>query len=216
MRNSRRRQSLKDKLKCLIFIPIISQTYCDPKSFAWKNEFCAFNKIANEDEFGRDIKLKNGNVTSRIFPIKIHDLNPEDKALLENELGGVIRAIEFIFKSAGVNRPLRANEDHPHDNLNKTFYRDQINKLTNAIKEIIECIIHPQQGPFSKATATKISSPASAYSPKPTTIKEMVSDCVKCDCCCFDFLFHFSNKLSKHRLPWRPLENLSLCSPSKT
>jgi hypothetical protein len=24
--------SLKDKLKCLIFIPIISRTYCDPKS----------------------------------------------------------------------------------------------------------------------------------------------------------------------------------------
>ena len=24
--------SLKEKLKCLIFIPIISQTYCDPKS----------------------------------------------------------------------------------------------------------------------------------------------------------------------------------------
>src|SRR5689334_22602423 len=27
--------SLKGKLKCLIFIPIISQPYCDPKSFAW-------------------------------------------------------------------------------------------------------------------------------------------------------------------------------------
>jgi hypothetical protein len=27
--------SLKEKLKCLIFIPIISQTYCDPQSFAW-------------------------------------------------------------------------------------------------------------------------------------------------------------------------------------
>jgi hypothetical protein len=27
--------SLEEKLKCLIFIPIISRTYCDPKSFAW-------------------------------------------------------------------------------------------------------------------------------------------------------------------------------------
>jgi DNA-binding transcriptional regulator GbsR (MarR family) len=27
-------KSLEGKLKCLIFIPIISQTYCDPKSFA--------------------------------------------------------------------------------------------------------------------------------------------------------------------------------------
>ena len=107
--------------------------------------------MAKEDQFGRDIKLRNGNVTSRILPIKIHDLNPDDKAFFENELGGMIRAIEFIFKSAGVNRPLRANEDHPHDNLNKTFYRDQINKLANAIKEIIECFILPQQGPLSKA-----------------------------------------------------------------
>ena len=35
-------KSLEGKLKCLIFIPIISQTYCDPKSFAWENEFKAF------------------------------------------------------------------------------------------------------------------------------------------------------------------------------
>ena len=27
-------KSLEEKLKCLIFIPILSQTYCDPKSFA--------------------------------------------------------------------------------------------------------------------------------------------------------------------------------------
>src|SRR5664280_2623686 len=54
--------SLKEKLKCLIFIPIISQTYCDPQSFAWQYEFCAFNKLAKEDQFGRDIKLGGGNV----------------------------------------------------------------------------------------------------------------------------------------------------------
>ena len=28
--------SLKEKLKCLILIPIVSQTYCDPKCFAWE------------------------------------------------------------------------------------------------------------------------------------------------------------------------------------
>jgi TolB-like protein len=76
-------------------------------------------------------------VTSRILPVKIHDLDPEDKTLLENELGGVLRCIEFIYKSAGVNRPLRVDEDHPHENLNKTYYRDQINKTANAVKEII-------------------------------------------------------------------------------
>jgi hypothetical protein len=67
-------ESLEGKLKCLIFIPIISQTYCDPKSFAWQHEFCAFNEQAKEDKFGRDIKLGNGNVASRILPIKIHDI----------------------------------------------------------------------------------------------------------------------------------------------
>ena len=136
-------KSLEGKLKCLIFIPIISQTYCDPKSFAWQNEFCAFDKMAREDQLGRDIKLGNGNVASRILPIKIHDLDDEDKALLEGELGAVLRAVEFIFKTPGVNRPLRAFEDHPHDNLNKTFYRDQLNKVANAVKEIISSIQHP-------------------------------------------------------------------------
>ncbi len=34
--------SLKEKLKCLVFIPIISRTYCDPKSFAWEHEFKTF------------------------------------------------------------------------------------------------------------------------------------------------------------------------------
>jgi adenylate cyclase len=132
--------SLKEKLKCLIFIPIISQTYCDSKSFAWQYELVAFNKMAKEDQFGRDIKLSSGNFASRILPAKIHDLDAEDKALLENELGGVLRSIEFIYKSAGVNRPLRTNEDHPQDNLNKTYYRDQINKVANAVKEIITAI----------------------------------------------------------------------------
>ncbi len=68
-------KSLEGKLKCLIFIPIISQTYCDTKSFAWQHEFCAFNKMAREDRFGRDIKVSNGNVASRILPIKVHDLD---------------------------------------------------------------------------------------------------------------------------------------------
>ncbi|MGD0754461.1 MAG: tetratricopeptide repeat protein [Bacteroidales bacterium] len=132
--------SLKDKLKCLVFIPIISQTYCDSRSFAWQHEFVEFNKLAKEDQFGRDIRLSGGNVANRILPIKIHDLDPEDKTLLENELGRVLRCIEFIYKSAGVNRPLRANEDHPQDNLNKTYYRDQINKVANAVKEIITAL----------------------------------------------------------------------------
>src|SRR4030042_1713747 len=81
--------SLKQKLKCLIFIPIISQTYCDSKSYAWQYEFCLFNRLAKEDHFGRDIRLSGGNVSSRILPVKIHDLDPEDTNLFENETGSI-------------------------------------------------------------------------------------------------------------------------------
>lgn len=129
-------QSLSSKVKSLIFIPIISQTYCDPNSFAWQNEFVAFNKLSKEDPFGREIKLSTGNVASRVLPVKIHDLDKEDKALLEQELGGVLRSVEFIYKSVGVNRPLKPNDDRA-ENLNHTYYRDQINKVANAVKEII-------------------------------------------------------------------------------
>jgi TolB-like protein len=138
--------SLKEKLKCLVFIPIISQTYCDPKSFAWQHELAAFNKMAKDDSFGRDIKLSSGNVASRIIPVKIHDLDPEDKTLLENELGGILRSIDFIYKASGVNRPLKPNDERA-ENLNHTYYRDQINKVANAVKEIITAIKkHDQQG----------------------------------------------------------------------
>jgi TolB-like protein/Tfp pilus assembly protein PilF len=137
-------KSLENKLKCLIFIPILSQTYCDPSSFAWQHEFCAFNNKAKADPVGRDIILASGNVSSRILPIKIHDLDAEDKALFEREMGGVLRTVEFIFRSAGVNRPLRAHEEHPQDNLNKTFHRDQINKVANAIKEILSAMRNPE------------------------------------------------------------------------
>jgi len=128
--------SLKDKLKCLIFIPIISRTYCDPKSFAWGHEFKAFVKKASQDQFGLKVKLPNGNVASRVLPIQIHDLKTEDKVLVEKELGGFIRAIEFIYKESGVNRPLTP-KDSEEKNTNKTNYRNQINKVANAIDEII-------------------------------------------------------------------------------
>jgi TolB-like protein/tetratricopeptide (TPR) repeat protein len=135
--------SLKDKLKCLIFIPIISKTYCDPKSFAWEHEFKAFIEYASKDHFGLKVKLPNGNVANRILPVQIHDLYPEDKTLLERELSGVLRAIEFIYKEPGVNRTL-TSKDNEEKNSNKTNYRNQINKVSNAIDEIIrglKCIL---------------------------------------------------------------------------
>ena len=132
--------SLKQKLRCLIFIPIISRTYCDPNSFAWEHEFKAFVEQASRDQYGLRVKLPNGNVTTRVLPVRIHDLDISDYKLGESVLGGVLRGIEFVYKSAGVNRPLRSNEDHPHDNLNNTYYRDQINKVANSIDEIIRSL----------------------------------------------------------------------------
>jgi TolB-like protein/tetratricopeptide (TPR) repeat protein len=128
--------SLKEKLKCLIFIPIISRTYCDPKSFAWENEFKTFIKHASQDQFGLKIQLPNGNVASRVLPIQIYNLDNIDIKLCESVLGGVLRGVEFIYTEPGVNRPLKSDDDEKL-NLNKTKYRNQINKVSNALKEII-------------------------------------------------------------------------------
>ncbi len=138
--------SLKEKLKCLVFIPIISRTYCDPKSFAWENEFKAFVEQASQDQFGLKVKLSNGNVANRVLPIRIHDLDDDDMKLCESVLGGVLRGIEFIYKEPGVNKPLTADDDEKK-NLNKTKYRIQINKTANALKEVISAIETHDQKP---------------------------------------------------------------------
>lgn len=135
-------KSLEGKLKSVILIPILSQIYCDPRCYAWQNEFCAFNRLSQTEPIGRDIKLRNGNVASRILPVIIHQLDSDDISLLEVELQSKLRSIEFIFRSPGVNRPLRP-DDLRQDNSNNLFYRDQINKVANAIKEIINAIKNP-------------------------------------------------------------------------
>lgn len=128
--------SLKEKIKCLVFIPIISQTYCDPKSFAWKQEFLPFLEFCKQDQFGLDIKLGNGNVTKRILPIRIHEIDEADKNLFGSAIGGVMRSIDFIYKSSGVNRSL-VSSDSRELNQYKTQYRDQINKVANTVKELL-------------------------------------------------------------------------------
>jgi eukaryotic-like serine/threonine-protein kinase len=131
-------ESLRKKLKCLIFIPIISRTYCDPKSFAWEHEFKAFVEQSSQDQFGLKVRLISGNVGNRVLPVRIHDLETTDIKECESVTGGFLRGVEFIYKSPGVNRSLRAKEDNPYDNLNHTFYRDQINKVALAVRDIIE------------------------------------------------------------------------------
>lgn len=146
-------QSLENKLKSLIFIPIISQTYCDQNSYAWRSEFCMFNKIALTDSIGRDIRLGNGNVASRILPVTIHQLEPNDIKLLEGELKAKFRFVEFTFRSPGVNRALRP-DDRREDNTGRLSYRDQINKVANALKEIISGIQHPDRIGYGGIPAT--------------------------------------------------------------
>jgi TolB-like protein len=63
-------------------------------------------------------------------------LDNADIKLCESVLGGVLRGVEFIYAEPGVNRPLKPDDDEKI-NLNKTKYRNQINKVGNAIKEII-------------------------------------------------------------------------------
>ena len=134
-------KSLKEKLKSLIFIPVLSQTYCDPESYAWRYEFLPFLEMTKDDLYGRDILLKNGNYAGRILPVRIHEIEEEDRELFESETGSPLRPIDFVYRtSAGVNRPLRANEEFPAENLNKLSYRDQVNKVAHAIREIINGI----------------------------------------------------------------------------
>jgi TolB-like protein len=132
-------KSLEAKLKCVIFIPIISQTYCDEKSFAWQHEFCAFNLLCTADQFGREVRLTSGNVASRILPVRIHDLEADDLSAIAKRIGGALRAIDFVYKEPGMSRPLKA-QDVKADNLNKTDYHNQLTKVANAVKEIISAI----------------------------------------------------------------------------
>jgi TolB-like protein len=129
--------SLKEKLRCLIFIPIVSRTYCDPNSFAWEHEFKVFVEQASKDQFGLKIKLPNGNVANRVLPVRIHDLDIEDIKECESVLGSVLRGVEFIYKEHGVDKPL-APGDNEKRNLNNTIYGIQIIKVAHAIKEIIQ------------------------------------------------------------------------------
>jgi hypothetical protein len=132
--------SIRQKINSLIFIPIISQTYCDTSSFAWNQEFKVFKQNSESDRFSRTIKLPNGNYASRILPVKIHDIDISDVKLLESELEGALRSIDFIYRDAGVNRPLRPQDDKLQLPQGTTLYRNQINKLAYAIKEIIQGI----------------------------------------------------------------------------
>lgn len=144
-------ESLRGKLKCLIFIPILSRTYCDSKSFAWNHEFTPFCKMARQDGFGLVTKLANGNVASRVLPIQVHDVEAADKQLFEQTTGTVLRPVDFVFRSPGVNRPL-TREDSRTEHQSKTIYRDQLNKTANAIESVLHALARTNQSKPEDAT----------------------------------------------------------------
>lgn len=82
-------ESLKGKLNCLIFIPVLSHTYCDARSFAWNHEFLPFVRMARNGSVGLVVNLMNGNAASRILPVIIHDIGPGGKAMFEKESGSM-------------------------------------------------------------------------------------------------------------------------------
>jgi TolB-like protein len=157
--------TLNEKLRCIVFMPIVSQTYCDPESYAWQHEFVRFLEIAKDDRLGPNVVLANGNVVSRVLPIQIHELDAEDRRLIDSSLGGPMRAIPFIYTAPGVNRPLRPNEDHPENNKNHTVYRDQINKVANALKELGSAVVRTQSNSTAASAKEQEESPEPAKSP---------------------------------------------------
>lgn len=146
--------TLKKKLRAVVFLPIISQTYCDSTSFAWNNEFIPFLEMANQNKQGMYITLSNGNITSRVLPVQIHDLDAQDEALLESKLDSPLRAIDFVYRAAGVNRPLTENDDKVREQ-GQVLFSDQVNKVANALKDIFSVVNHQLADPVSKSTNTE-------------------------------------------------------------
>jgi class 3 adenylate cyclase len=134
-------------IKSLIFIPIISQTYCDQTSIVWNGEFKGFQVQSKSDRLGASVKLASGNRASRVIPVKIHDIESDDIKLLESELSGALRSVDFIYRDEGVNRPLHLSDDEKNMRPSSPLFRNQINKLANIIKDIVLGIKLLEKGP---------------------------------------------------------------------
>ena len=133
--------SLDSKVNTAIFLPIVSRTYCDPESYAWKHEFQEFLSINQRAERSLEVKLPNGNVASRVLPVRIHNLDQEDVVLLEDCLNGRLRSIDFVYEYGGVDRPLRLRDDDAHQ-PGVLIYRNQISKVALAVRDIISSLKH--------------------------------------------------------------------------
>jgi hypothetical protein len=99
-----------------------------------------FVSESDQDSLGTTVRLQNGNLASRVIPVRIHDIDNEDVRRLEKELSGTLRSVDFIYRLEGVNRPLRPQDDEKNSDPTRPLYRNQINKLANMIKDIIQGI----------------------------------------------------------------------------
>jgi hypothetical protein len=134
-------ETFKDKLKCLVFIPIISRTYCDPKSYTWEHELKAFVEQASRDQFGIKVKLPGGNFANRVLPVLIHEPDNEGLKLCDSVMSGMLRGNESVFKEPGETSSLKPDDkDYNRPNLNKTNYRNLVNKTVLEITDIIRSI----------------------------------------------------------------------------
>lgn len=148
-------------LNSIILLSVISLTYCDTQKYSWGSEFLPFLEQAKANHLGLELTLPNGgNVVSRVLPLRIHNLEPEDTQLLERTLGGFLRSIDFVREGLGINRPLRAKDDD-------SFYSDQISKVANAIKELLKAAKAAQSGAHMAAPPPTPSSVAPTATPLP-------------------------------------------------
>ncbi|KAA9339125.1 hypothetical protein F0P96_00385 [Hymenobacter busanensis] len=161
-------ESLRHRVKALILIPLISQTYCDTERYSWKHEFLPFKQQASTDALGMYLRLPSGNMGCRILPLRIHQIDAEDVQLLEQELNGHLRSIDFIYEGLGVNRPLRLKDDEL-PTPGQTLYRNQINKVANAIKELIAGIKQAHNAAVPAAPVfTRSATPTPSFTAPPS------------------------------------------------
>ena len=81
-----------------------------------------------------NIPLKNKAKVSRILPLRINDISEKENKLLEQELDGFLRSIDFIFDAIeGVSRPLISSDDISF-RTGSLLYRNQLNKAANIIR----------------------------------------------------------------------------------
>jgi class 3 adenylate cyclase len=163
------------KVRSLIFIPIVSMTYCDTSSPVWKGEFKGFQEASKTDTIGNFVKLPSGNMASRVMPVKIHDIDSDDVKLLESELSGGLRSVDFIYREDGVNRPLRPVDDDKIPHAHGPLYRNQINKLANAIKDMINGIKLKDKAPSEDVSTYQ----PSARQIVPNVIATSISNAIK-------------------------------------